>query len=419
MAHRDNKLKRNGFLQGAFIATFGIVLSKILGIIYVIPFYDAVGEQGGALYGYAYTIYAIFLGISTSGIPLAISSITSEYDTLGQLANKEKAFEVSKKYLTLLGFLCFLILFIFAKPLAYLIIGNVTGGNSISDITFVIRVISLAILVVPIMSVYRGYLQGHRFITPSSISQVLEQVIRVLIIIIGSYLAIYVFKLELKYAVAVALLGASVGALVSFIYLVLVEKKYSKEMKKPTKTDLKNSISEKEILKKILLCAFPFIFCDVCKSLYNSVDTFFVVKTLTKLGYSVDIAETVISVITTWGNKLNMIIIAIVTGFSVSLIPSLASSVAKNDMKDVEDKINVTISNIGYFVIPMTLGLSFLNTPVWNIFYGPSVYGPLVFKFSVLVALLTIALSICQMVALSLKEYKVLYIAILLGLLFI
>lgn len=419
MAHRDNKeLKTNSFLQGAFIATFGIVLSKILGIIYVIPFYDVIGEQGGALYGYAYNIYSIFLSISTAGIPLAISSITSEYNTLEYYSVKEKVFKIARKYLSIVGIASFIILFIFAKDIAYLIIGDVTGGNSISDITFVIRTISFSILIVPTLSVYRGYLQGHRFITPTSVSQVLEQIIRVVIIIVGSYLTVRVFDLPIKFGVATALLGATIGAFFSLLYLVIVKKRHSNEIKKDLTHEEEKSITNKDILKKILLCAFPFIFCDVCKSLYNSVDTFFVVRTLTNIGYSVDVAETVMSVISTWGNKLNMIIIAIGTGFSVSLIPNLASSVAKKDMKDVETKINVAISNIFYLVIPMTLGLSFLNKPVWNIFYGSSVYGPLVFRFSVLVALVTIALSISQIIALSLKEYKVLCIAVILGLLF-
>lgn len=419
MTHRDNKkLKTNSFLQGAFIATFGIVLSKILGIIYVIPFYDVIGEQGGALYGYAYNIYSIFLSISTAGIPLAISSITSEYNTLEYYSVKEKVFKIARKYLSIVGIASFIILFIFAKDIAYLIIGDVTGGNSISDITFVIRTISFSILIVPTLSVYRGYLQGHRFITPTSVSQVLEQIIRVIIIIVGSYLTVKVFDLPIKFGVATALLGATIGAFFSLLYLVIVKNKHSNEIKKDLTHEEEKSITNKDILKKILLCAFPFIFCDVCKSLYNSVDTFFVVRTLTNIGYSVDVAETVMSVISTWGNKLNMIIIAIGTGFSVSLIPNLASSVAKKDMKDVETKINVAISNIFYLVIPMTLGLSFLNKPVWNIFYGSSVYGPLVFRFSVLVALVTIALSISQIIALSLKEYKVLCIAVILGLLF-
>ena len=70
------KLKKSSFLEGAFIATLCIILTKIIGILYVIPFYKIIGEQGGTLYGYAYNIYNVFLIISSAGIPLAISKLT-------------------------------------------------------------------------------------------------------------------------------------------------------------------------------------------------------------------------------------------------------------------------------------------------------------------------------------------------------
>ena len=133
------KLKKNSFIQGAFIATLGIVISKILGIIYVIPFYAIIGDQGGALYGYAYNIYSIFLGISQAGLPLAMSKLISEYNTLGYYETKEKIYKVGKTFLNILGVICFLILFIFAPQIADLIIGGVTDGNSPEDIIFVIR----------------------------------------------------------------------------------------------------------------------------------------------------------------------------------------------------------------------------------------------------------------------------------------
>ena len=142
----NKKLKANSYMEGAFIATLGIVISKILGIIYVIPFYAIIGTQGGALYGYAYNIYSIFLGISSAGIPLAISKLISEYDTLGLYQSKEKVFKISKRFLTVLGIICFLILFIFARDIATLIIGDIKGGNTIEDIVYVIRVISFSIL---------------------------------------------------------------------------------------------------------------------------------------------------------------------------------------------------------------------------------------------------------------------------------
>ena len=85
-------MKKNNFLEGAFIATFCIIATKILGIVYVIPFYKIIGEQGGTLYGYAYTIYLLFMSLSSAGIPLAISKVVSEYQTLGYHSAKKRTF---------------------------------------------------------------------------------------------------------------------------------------------------------------------------------------------------------------------------------------------------------------------------------------------------------------------------------------
>ena len=107
---KDKTMKKNSFVTGAFITTLGIVISKILGIVYVIPFHAVIGEQGGALYGYAYTIYALFMSLATAGIPLAMSKIVSEYQTLGYYSAKKRAFKIGKKVALLLGFICFLVL---------------------------------------------------------------------------------------------------------------------------------------------------------------------------------------------------------------------------------------------------------------------------------------------------------------------
>ena len=152
-------MQKSGFIKGAFIATLGIVLTKILGIVYVIPFHAIIGEKGGALYGYAYTIYLLFMSLSSAGIPLAISKIVSEYQTLGYYNAKKRAFIIGKKIALLLGFICFLLLLLFAPWIARAVLGDLTGGNTIEDVTFVIRVIGTAILVVPVLSIYRGYFE--------------------------------------------------------------------------------------------------------------------------------------------------------------------------------------------------------------------------------------------------------------------
>ena len=411
-------MKKNSFMQGAFIATLGIVLSKILGIVYVIPFYAIIGAQGGALYGYGYSIYSIFLGISQAGIPLAISKIVSEYNVLGYYEAKRRTFKLGKKVLAILGVISFIIMFIFAKPLALLIIGNIEGGNTVSDVTFVIRVISTAVLVVPFLSIYRGYLQGHKYITPTSISQVLEQIVRVCIIVGGSFLTLKVFKLSLTSAVGVAVFAATIGALSSYFYLFLKVNRNREVLEKETLKVTQPKITDQEIIRKIIIYAFPFVMIDVFKSLINSVDVFMLVRVLVNgLGYTATEAEAVMSVVSTWGQKINMIIASVATGLMVSLIPNLTASFVKKDMEDVNLKINQTLQWLLFFTIPMTCGLSILAKPVWTVFYGVSDFGPSVYKYYVFVALATTLFTASVTILQLLKEYKQVFICLLSGLL--
>lgn len=414
---KTKNLKKNNFMQGAFIATFGIVLCKIIGILYVIPFYSIIGEQGGALYGYAYNIYSIFLGISTAGIPLAMSKLISEYNTKGYFKAKEKAFRLGQRVLNIMGLFAFIILMIFAKPLATIIIGDTIGGNTIEDVEFVIRVISVAILIVPLMSVYRGYIQGHKIITPTSISQVLEQLIRVLIIIIGSFLGMKVFNLSLRSTVGIAVLSASIGALCSYLYLKVVINKNKKAFIKEEEKDKKEpKITSKEIVGKLLGYAFPFIMIDVFKSLYNSIDVFMLINTLVNgLGYTKEAAESVMSVISTWGLKINQIIISISTGIMISLIPNLTSSIVKEDLDDVRKKINQSLQIVIYLTIPMAIGLSILSGNVWTIFYGLSEYGPKVYALYVFVSVATVLFTSSVTTVQILKDYKIVFISLISG----
>ena len=413
---KDITMKKSTFVKGAFITTLGIIITKILGILYVIPFHAVIGDVGGALYGYAYTIYLVFMSISSAGIPLAISRIVSEYQTLGYYDTKQRVFKLGKKIALLLGFISFLIIMIFASQLAKAVLGDVSGGNTVEDVTFVIRVIGTAILIVPVLSVYRGYFEGHRFMSAPSISQVIEQLVRVLIIIFGSFTAIKVFKLDLTTSVGIALFGATVGAFTSYIYLVNKRLKNKRKFNEKPRDINEPLISNKTIIKKIFYYAIPFIMIDIFKSAYNYIDMVTVVKGLANVtNYSAKDAETIYSMLSTWANKFNMIVLSISTGVVVSLIPNITESVVKKDDKEVNKKVNQALSILLFLTVPMTLGISFLAKPIWTLFYGESVFGPSVLTYYVFVALV-IGLFTCTVTILQvLKDYKIVFISLITG----
>lgn len=414
-------MKKNSFINGALIATIGIVITKFLGIIYVIPFYAIIGEANIALYGYAYTIYNLFLSLSTVGIPPAMSKLISEYNTLGYYNTKERAYKLGKRLLMVMGIILFIVMFVGAPFIAHQIMGNNTGGNSKESITFVIRVISTAILIVPILSVTKGYLQGHKFMTPSSVSQVIEQVVRIAVILIGSYLCMRVFNVDVTNAIGVAVFGATVGAIVALSYLLIKMKKNKKDIIKVTKDEEirkeEKKISNKTIIKKLLIYSVPFISFGLALSVYDYIDMTTIIGTLTDLGFKTKDAESVLGVINTTGNKLNSVVLAISTGLMTSLVPNITASFVKGDKKDVKKKVSQSFLMLLYVTMPMAVGLSILAGPVFNAFYGASTWGPKVFCFTIFIALFRCMFTTSISIAQSLNKFKNVFVSIIIGIL--
>ncbi len=411
-------MKKNTFLEGAFIASAAIIISKLLGLIYVIPFYSIIGEQGGSLYGYAYNIYNFFLIISTAGIPIAISKLTSEYNTLGKNENKVRMYKLARKVIGIFSIASFLICFIFAKEIANLIIGDLKGGNNIEDVSFVIRMVSFALLIIPHLGISRGYLQGHKYITASSTSQVIEQIIRIIFILGGSYLTLKVFHLSLRNAVGVAVFGSAIGGLTAYFYL---GRKYAKNkfLLKSNEDDSKeNKERDREIIKKIISYSIPLVIISIANTLYNNTDMILILRTLPYIGYTAEQTETISSILTTWGAKIEMIITSLATGVIVSLIPNIVSSFVKNDLADVNDKFNKTLQMLFLLILPIALTLSILSRPVWGVFYGnSSLYGPMIIKITILIAFLDCTYMVLNSFLQGIGNYKLVYFSVCVGLL--
>ena len=410
------KMKKSSFIEGTVIATLAIVITKILGMLYVIPFYAIIGVQGSALYAYAYNIYVIFLDISSAGLPVAISKIIKEYNTLGMMDAKVRAYKVAKKIISFISVAAFIVLFLFAGNLASLILGDLQGGNTISDVTFVIRCVSFAILVIPFLSVSKGYLQGHNIINVSSISQVIEQVVRIIVILGGSYLGLKVLNLSLTTSVGIAVFGAFAGGFAAMLYLFINMRKNKKELSLE-EVEKKDDISNREILKKIISYAIPFIIIDVAVSLYNFIDMVLISRTMGYLGYDAATTEFVTSSVATWANKINVIVNSVAMGLTVSLIPNIVEAFTLKKWSLVEKRLNKAIQIILVTCIPMVLGISFLAKPIWNIFYGNSnlELGSIVLGVSIFGALFYNIYMITSMTLQSLNKFKAVYFTTFLG----
>ena len=401
-------MKKNSFVEGTVIATLIIVIVKIIGMLYVIPFYQIVGSSGGALYSYAYNIYLIFLGISSAGLPNAVSKIISEYNTLEYESAKKRAYKIARNIITFISVIAFMILFLFAEEIGRFIIGNLKGGNTYEDVAFVIRCVSPAVLVIPFLSITKGYLQGHKYVSKSSMSQLIEQVVRILVILLGSYLVLNVFNGTLKMAVGIAVSGAFFGGLCAYIYLRTVIHKHKKEFEND-KTVKEIQISNKEIAKKIIMYAIPFIVINLVTDFYNFTDQILVLRTLEHMDYIADDVEFIASSISTWSPKICMIINSIAMGLTISIIPTIVSAKTKGDKEEVNRKVNQSISMVFFSSLPLATGLSILAKPVWTIFYNTNEYGSMILSLAVFSALLANVYMVISTILQSLNRNKQVY----------
>lgn len=412
-------IKKNKLIDGAFIVTVSIILTKLLGVLYVIPFYSVIGEEGGALYSYAYTVYTFFMSIAVSGIPLAISKLVSEYQTLGYYRSKLQVFKVAKILSFAFGFVIFLLLFLLSPIISKMIVGKASGGNSINDIVLSIRIISFAIIIVPVLSVYRGYFEGHRFMNPPSISQVLEQFFRVMIILFGCFFSIKIVSLNSNKLVYISLVAASFGAIASYLYLVYQKRKNNRKFHEKIRDVGEPIISNTVMIKKILVYSIPFVMIDFFKGVFNYIDMFTVIKSLSKYSlFSFADAEVIFSIMSTWASKFHMVLLAFTSGICLSLIPNLTESIVKKNNKSIQNNINQSFSILAFIIFPMTMGISFLAKPIWYLFYGNSNYGPSILSYSIFIGLFFSFFYLIMNILQVFKGFRYVFICLISGIIF-
>src|SRR5699024_6577382 len=250
----------NKIVKGTLLLTGAAFISKFLGMIYVIPFNAFVGPYGVELYYYAYNPYTILLGISTVGIPMAVSKVVSKYNSLGFYDVGLRVLRSSMVLMSITGLLSFLFLFFGSEWLAARFIYSEDYGSNLADVKKVMQMVSFALLIIPSMSVLRGFFQGNQRMEPTAISQVVEQIVRISFVLISVYVIVRLFHGNVVTAVSLATFAAFVGALASSLVLLTFWKKTkAKREEKINAQQNTLNITTKELVIELISYAGPFV----------------------------------------------------------------------------------------------------------------------------------------------------------------
>lgn len=357
-------------VRGTMLLTAAAFLSKFLGMIYVIPFNELVGSKGGALYLYAYNPYTILISISTIGVPLATSKFISKYNSLGDYYTGLRMFRLGLVLMSITGILSFLILFFSADWVAQSFVVDDEHGNSVADVKMVIRMVSFALLIIPGASIIRGYFQGNQSMGPTAVSQVVEQVVRIVFVLASAFIVVKIYNGAIATAVGFATFAAFVGALASLAVLLtywIKRKDYT--MSKVNAQIVKDEIPIKDLIIELFSYAGPFILVSIAIPLYQNVDTFTFNKAMASIGQG-DISEAAFAAINLYGHKLVIIPVTLATGISMTIIPVLTQSFTTNDYLNLKKQINQTLQIVFVVVVPAVVGLVALSYEAYGSLYG-------------------------------------------------
>lgn len=213
---RSGKPKKQKFLQGAAVLTIGTILVKLIGALYKIPMNRIIGTEGFGHFNVAYSIFNVLLTVSTTGLPIALSRMISEAETLGQRRQVQKIYQTSFRIFLLIGAVCSGAMLIFAPQLASLMRDP--------DAVYAIAALAPAVLFLCIISSFRGYFQGQQYMTPTAVSQVIEALCK-LIVGLGAVFLILNLGYGVAEAAGGAIFGVTSGSVLACVYLFVQYRK--------------------------------------------------------------------------------------------------------------------------------------------------------------------------------------------------
>ncbi|WP_174614088.1 putative polysaccharide biosynthesis protein [Virgibacillus ihumii] len=393
----------SNIVRGTMLLTGATFLSKFLGMIYLIPFNTLVGETGGALYSFAYIPYNILISISTIGVPLAVSKFVSKYNALGDYETGMRIYKAGISLMMVTGFIAFLGLYFGAEPLAKFIIANENvGAISREEGAMVIRMVSFALLIIPAMSITRGFFQGYESMGPTAVSQVVEQIIRIVFILAATFIIMKIIDGNVATAVGFSAFAAFVGALGSCVVLWYYWRKRKPHIQKRlSQQKFSHAIPTKDLITELFRYAGPFVIVGIATPLYQLVDTLTFQRAMIDIGQG-DNYDTALGAINVYGHKLVIIPVTIATGLSLAILPALTKSFTNNNRKVMNQQINQALQIVLVLVVPAAVGLTMLSDSAYGALYGThrlDITGSLLGWYApvaLLFALFTVTSSILQ-----------------------
>ena len=348
------------FFGGAAVLAVGILIVKIIGLLYKMPLANILGSGGGYTdFNAAFNVFNVLLIISTAGVPVAISKMVSEANTKGEREQIHRIFRVAFAFFFAVGAVCSCIMFFGADVFA-----RIMGDSKAATC---MRALAPSVMLVAGLSAFRGYAQGHRHMTPSSISQILESVFK---LVIGLPLAWYAMNrlgLPDHMGAAAAIVGITASEVIALVYMSLEQRHFRRQ--EPPGTS-RRTTSNGAILSSCLSLAVPITLTSASASLITLVDNALVLRRLQHAGLMLpeDGARALMSnysVVQT----IYQIPAALMVAITASVIPAVTACFTRRDRKGAARIVGSSLKMAALVALPSGAVMLVLGTPITKMLF--------------------------------------------------
>jgi stage V sporulation protein B len=354
-------MTKKSFVKGAAILAAAGLLSKLIGALFRIPMMNIIGSTGMAYYQMAYPIYSFLLIISTAGIPTAISKIVAENIALGNYRDAHRVFQLSVRLMLITGVTSFLIFAACSKLTA-----RIMGAEGAY---YSIFAISPSLIFVTLLSSFRGYFQGMQYMTPTALSQILEQLGK---LVLGLLFASMYISKGPEYGAAGAVIGVTLSEGAALALVMGMYRRKRKEMVHQIKHSPRQRfrLSNRSILSRLILISFPITIGASIMPLVGVADSLIVVNRLIQIGFGKEQATDLYGLLTGGANPLINFPAVLTIAMAMSLVPAISESYASKDYKSISQKTETGIRLTLLLGLPAAAGIGVLARPISALLYG-------------------------------------------------
>lgn len=366
--------KGESFLKGTFILTIAGFVVKVIGSLNWIFVSRILGGEGIGLYQMAFPIYFFAMTVSQAGVPVAISIITAERVALKDIYGAKRVFRISMGLMLVTGLLF--------SVLTYFAADWLIEWHFIRDARAYLSMVVLAptVFFVTLLAASRGYLQGWQRMTPTAVSQIVEQIFRVITMIL---LAQLFLPWGLEYASAGASLGALAGAVTGLIVLVYYHWKLDRDIERDYGHDIKPLPGTEhepvlKIMRRIFMLSLPVSAASIMLPVVSNLDLMIVPQRLEVAGYSVNEATELFGYLTGMAVPLVNLSCIITASMAMSIVPAISEARALRDMKRVYNQTAASVRISNFVCFPAFVIVFVLATPISSLIYNAPGAGPAV-----------------------------------------